>query len=698
MRSLLYIFIFLSIPCLAQKNGATLGNQRRDKVDVPVIPPYSPRDYYVCTGCSGDGTTSGLAGPASLITSATFNPNDQIFLKKGDTYTIGEINLPVNGIKVNSWGSGAAPIVDGSNSLSAASWTSEGSGVYSTTISQPKWVWDATGVSMHNAESAWLPIDVNVSTQVRSVNQVTVNAFTTSIVGAPIIAKEYNFRMSETLTASAYNSTNGDITFTGTLVGADPGMPIKVVNMKQFISVNGDWAWEGGKLYVKSATDPTGTDIRIGVKDYAFFANNSSGIEIKNIELRHFYKYAIYNIAAQNLKVDNCYIHDNRGLVLRVVGSNQTGLIFTNNVTDKNALGGIEYAATHTATITGNTFLNIGTDANYGRPFDGAKFLGLAIGAHITYTPADVYVMNGATISGNTIHDVAYSGMHIFGSSNTVTHNEIYNYCAKFADGGGIYESYGDYLTTNGGNTTGNLIQQNYIHDGIGNTEGIIGGAATFFIVGIYNDNGSDTNTIDGNIIVNPGYWGILGNLYTTGHIITNNTVVGALSKAVSLKQNSNGLAPYFHISLMTNVVMTGNKLAGTVVPASTAYNGVLMEIFNQNNNASFNPFLGTGSLNNNHYIQPYSANITSRTITGGPPYTPMTLAQLQTYTGKEASGTTYNNYKVSATAGDVMVQVNFTGSSASFSIPAGYTDDHGNTPSNPYTIPAWGSLIYLKQ
>jgi hypothetical protein len=73
-------------------------------------------------------------------------------------------------------------------------------------------------------------------------------------------------------------------------------------------------------------------------------------------------------------------------------------------------------------------------------------------------------------------------------------------------------------------------------------------------------------------------------------------------------------------------------------------------------------------------------------------------LATWKTYTGLDANATEYSNYKVTPAADDVVTVFNDSDVSIQVNIPVGHTDVYGAVPSNPYTIPAWSGLVYLKE
>lgn len=657
--------------------AAIESGANRMEVDIPT-PPVPPRNYYISAAGSGDGTTSGTPGPLSLLTSATLNRGDSIYFNKGDSFNLIELEVNVDDISFNAFGTGANPILRGSGSA-LTSWTNVGGGIYSKVTSAPKWVYDA-GVSAKQAESPWYEITANVSTSVRRVLAATINALPSSIVGASIVAKEFSFRLSKEFTVTAYNSTNGNITFTGTgsMVNATVGMPLKLSNQRQFMTANGDWSYESGTLYVQSASAPT--TVAIGNAEYAIIVNNASGVSIQNIDFRNYYKYSVYGVRADDLSITNCNFINNRGQAFRI--SRGSNFVFENNNVEKCALRGGEVSGVLTGSIANNTFLNIGDDANLGRPFDDSKSGGTCISI-VTVDPLGTYVPKNLTIENNVMHDFGYCGTLLWGPDHIVRNNHIYNYCSKWSDGGAVYYYYANNLGLD--DTTSNcLTQSNVIHDGIGSIEGITSGAI-LTLAAVYHDSGIDNCTIDSNFIYLPGAYGIFTNAYNTAHIVTNNMVSGATVAQVRFSQSTSANAIYDYTTVL-DCVFTGNTLVCSL-------NGNVRCIIMYGNSGTFLPF---DTIDNNHYVQPYTTIIAARTSNNGLSYSTYTLAQWRTNIGGDAASTTYNNYKVTSDPDDVKVFTNVTASPTSENIPGGYTTVTGSAPSNPYSLDPYEGLIYL--
>lgn len=647
------------------------------------------RTFYISNSGSGDGLSSGAPMSPTTLIGTSINHGDTFSFNKGETIELATWTITgKNNITITSYGTGAMPILTGSTSLSAATWTDQGSGQYSTPLASCKWIY-LSQLPAKNAESAWIPITLNVSAQVRRVLAATVNAFTDTIVGAKIIVREWLFRMGEELTVSAYASGTGNITFTGTLAGGEANMPLKVINMRQFISANGDWAYNGTLLYIKSAATPAGTDIRISANDKAISATGCNNLNINNLSFRHYFKTDISITNCDNFTCTACTGIYGRGDFLRVGGDKNDNPTITYNTVTYKGLRAIQLGGCNYGTIAYNTITDIGEDANVGRPYDYDKNAGgicqMIFDPYFVLTAARVN--NNNTFHHNTIRRVAYNGLFTWGNDNIIEKNFITDYCSRLTDGGGIYMSYGNYLGMYS-STQRNIIRYNIIKEGIGNLDGIAGSPLDN-TNGIYMDNGSFNNTVTNNVIIDPGLTSIIVNFFSSQQTVTNNICVGGDRWNIWFRDDNSGVGqPYFDYLTNQSNVLTGNI---SVVKATA---GRTLSLWNNNNNATFNPFT---TINNNHYVQPYNTSTHSRIQNGGVTDTDLTFSAWKTYIGSDGASTSRSNYKVTPDADDVLVEYNATDSSVEFNIPGGYTDVYGNAPSNPYTIPAWGGLVYLQ-
>lgn len=646
-------------------------------------PPIAPRAYYISSAGSGDGTTSGTPGPISVLTSAVLIDGDSIFFNKGDTIFIDELNIHnIDNITIGAFGTGADPILIGSSYIGGQTFIDNGDGTwYLPLATAPKWICEGD-VLLRLAESDWIPITANVSSLVKRVNAATVNAMS-SIIGAKCRYKEWPFRSSEEFTVTAYDSGTGNITMAGGIdvQGGGVGQPLKLYNQKQFMTTAGDWFYDSAaeRLYIKSTTTPTGRDLRIMTSDTCFHVQNSSGITIQNLDIKHYFKYNILGIDSPTLSVLNCHIHAGRGDAIRATGNPSTNLNIQDSTMDNFGLRGIEIGGIQGATFTNVTIHDIGMQLNLGIPFDANKTGGTAITPMIgTYT---IKIPNNIIIDHCTLYNLGYQGVQLFGSNWQVKNSIIHDFMTKWTDGGGVHLYYANVFSAS---TSSNLIQHCIIYNAAGSVEGIVSPPA-ITCPGIYFDSGINNNTADSNVIYNTGTYNIYCNFQNTQHIFTNNLIV-ADNFGVTIQQNTTVNANYPY-TVTSNCVLTGNIIALKTSSARA------VTVISWNGLTTFNPF---SSINNNHYVSPYTANVNRRSSNGSA-FTQMDLASWQTYIAGDGSATARTNYKVTPDSDDILLEVNATDNPVNFNTPAGYSDYNAGAFTNPVSIPARYGLIYFQ-
>lgn len=651
-------------------------------------------NYYVSnSGSSGNsGASPSLSIPVSKLITLTFGTNDHIYFNKGETFNLGAMNFTVDGINILAYGSGAAPKIDGVTSLSASTWTSDGAGNYYTSMaSAPGWIW-INQVAGTQASTTFIPITSVVDASNIIVSAATINAFSSSIIGAHMFGKENAFRATQSCTVTGYNSGTGQITFTGSLGGIVANCSIILYNQTQFISGNNIWSYDASaqRLYVRLATSPFGTDIGYSssTNDYAFNFGSTNNWILDGIELLHYNKYAILSNNATNnttkslnATIQNCTIHETRGDGMRIFGYANNFTCYNNTIYSC-SLRGLEIGGINSGSITYNTIYAIGRTANLGVPFDLNQTGGTGIsigfdpnvGSQVRYS-----LFNGLTIDHNIIRDVGYQGIQLVGSNHIITKNHIYNFCLGFNDGGGIHAYYNNVWQ---GRTRNNLIQNNIIHDGIGDLSGVTGSASANRTVGLYEDSGGCDNTFDNNFSYNNADNSMFLNGWTVNITVTNNKFGANSSGARTVECN---------LTTSINTAFPFSTVAGYVFTGNTFFANLAANYCYANSLVSLNPFT---TLDNNFYVNPYTANVVLRfsAVT-------QTFAQWKTFTGLDASSTQITNYIGSPAAGDYGYQSNPSDTPLSFNPGAGYKDASTNTNiSGSVTIPAWGGLIYIKQ
>lgn len=679
--TILFFLLSISVIATAQRRGRPR-----------TIPSTT---YYV--SASGNSSNTGVT-PSSPIDKATLltkiiRPGDQIKLKAGESFEIADWTLSsVDRFKISKWGTGANPKFRGSQSVGSLTWTSEGSGVYSCTPPfVPKWVY-INGIAAQWAESAW--IDVTAVTN----NSASADLDALNPVGATAIFRERAYRFSLTYVIDSYNATTNEATFSGNAIFATTDSYIKLFGKSDYMDVNGEWYYNtgDGKLYVKAASSPAGTDIRIGSSNIGLTLVNSSNVTIDSIDFQEHQLRAVRTISCNNLTVTNSGFSNNRtaGLILDFVS---TGNLINNNAFVNTGFNAMVLSITTNSTISNNTFTNVGMDFTVPFAIAGERGVmgngGAAITSYAhTYTPLSNYHWPVATtIEKNVIDNVCYAGIASGGLDNIVQKNQLSNFMMRLDDGGGIYffGRRSNYFASRNG-----TISNNIVWNGIGSVDGWA--LPISQVVGIYVDNGSDGYQVTNNTVYQVATVGIVNNWNNKSNLFTGNNIMDCLYGFGTRDANTVALSPDY----LFNV---GNTFSNNVM-ACRSTTQRCMDLQQWDGLTTWVPFSSGGAADNNIYIQPYTTNInyyrTAVNGTGGA-LTQYTLAGWKTKLGLDASSTSQTNYITYSNgtnaAQEVKIQVNATNSSAGFTLPAGYKQPDG-TVGGSVTIPAWGSFIYLKQ
>lgn len=687
---LILILLFLSQITFAQ-HGLKQGIIAGGEYTMPP-PPIVPRDFYISEDGSGDGTTTSTPMSWASFSVEAIEAGDNILFKRGDVFIIPEYTISTNNILVDAWGADPdPPILYGSIDISGLTWTSEGSGIYSTTIANLDWVYIGQAAA-RCGETAWGQINaVASSTTMRRVGTSFFSGYT-SFVGAKLITKEFDFRASNVQTVTAVNTGSGEITFTpGIPLGyADNGMALKMFNQLQLLTTNGDWYYDESisKLYVKAAATPAGTDIRAGTSDFGIYFSSASDCRIQNVEFRHYQKYALLANDCPRISITDCFFNNQRGNGFRLLGNSTVSVTVEGNLIEHCGLNGIEIGAIQLGSISENVVRYIGMQANIGHPFEADHHTG-GTGITICGEPVGptMRTPNYIIFNQNDLSFLGYQGFQWWGVGPQFTNNIIHDYSLKWNDCGAIHTVYRTFLGVNTSTTNG-LIQNNIIYNCSPSTEGT---SHPLYADGIYLDNGTGYFTVDNNTIFSvPDGAGIKGNYETRSTTVTNNKIVNC-KYGVIFRQNT--AFPVYPNNISN--ILTDNILA-VFSPAQRSVTAETLQT-----TMGYIPFSSSGNADRNAFVNPYGVNVSSYINNGTGVTTDYTLADWRTKNGEDENSTSRTNYitysNSTNAAQEVKIEFNTTNAAVNFNVPAGYTDHTGAAFSNPVSIPAYSSLLYFK-
>lgn len=664
-----------------------------------------PTIFVSQSGSSGDGTEENPYSPAEFETAlATMDAGERVGFKRGDTFEMGELSVPQNGMSFKAYGSGADPIILGSTSLSAATWTSETGGYYSTPLaSAPKWVFK-DGVAARYGESDWIAITSAPSSTSRGADTATLNAFNSvqSLVGAKMRVKEYKWRISYEHNISAYNDSTGVITTTETFVGAAVNQPFRLSGQKQFATLEGDWWWDSanGKLWIKTSSTPSGTDIRVTYLDEAFSIDTKTGTTFSGLEFKHYYRTAIDVKHGSNTTITNCLINHIRTNGLWIYG-NSTGITVSNTEITRCGLNGVFMGAINTSNFTDLDIHDIGEESNHGWPLDTQFRKHSGVGISVTDESGEANTIpSNITVSGCDLYNLGYQGIGPYGSNWLIENCHIYNYSRKLDDAGGIHTFWSSAL---GGTETTGTIQNCIIHDGIGNGDGIASyNASEKVVAGIYIDNGSNGWVIDNVTVYNNPYAGVFCNFNSEETTLTDSLISGnggTSGRQIIMVETPDVTNSPTYLNNYKNII-TGN----TIVCNEEGQVAIVSLSNGSGADANYNPFSNGGSCDNNYFVKPYKisgSKLFGHSTTSYYTYTNLTFAQWQSRNSVDASSTLKGFYldQITNDALDaIALHTNTTNSEVIEDLTDGYYTDAASADVNSLTIPAYsGRVAFIK-
>lgn len=653
--------------------------------------------WFISPNGSPDNTGRRFDQPIDFETFRKIIPEeyDRFYFERGQVYNFAEYDIAVNNLTFSSYGSGADPIFLGSDYLGGATWTSETGGYYSTPLATaPLWV-TINGECARQGESDWIPVTATPANNQRTFLAATLDAFNSveSLVGVKARFKEFDFRMSWEYTATAYSS--GTLTFSIDVIGAAPDLPMKLHGQKQFATLEGDWWYDtaNAELWIKTASDPTGTDIRVITEHNCFDLNAVTGTVITGIDITQYYRSAIngYNLGTTTLNVD---IHDIRSNGMWLYG-NSTGITANGNIF-RCGMNGIFMGAVHTSTFN-MSIHDIGEQDNYPWPLNSESYWSKTTGCAIGCSPdpnETITLASSVTINGEQ-YNCAYMGTLALGDSWLIERTHVYQYCRRFKDGGGLYSFTRDDF---GGTSSNGIIRDCIVHDGIGSADGIANFSGSFVVASVYMDSGSRNWEIDGCTLYNNPWAGVFCNNYTDQTRIHDCLIANNPIQVIFYE------TPTFSSSWPTTTNNYKNELNSNILVSYQSQLAIWTLSTGASANANYNPYTTGGSADNNYYVTPHKVTTTlaigrhSTSLVSG--FTTVTFAGWQTRNSADASSVLkgfYLEYTNAAQAKpEIVIATNPTAGSVLYELDDNVYQNEAGTNINDITIPAWGGKLAI--
>lgn len=554
--------------------------------------------YYIKT--NGDDTKSGLSDALawktiSKVNSVTLNAGDTILFNRGDvfygTITASKSGTSSNRITYGAYGSGDNPKISGLTTLS--SWTNEGGGIYSSSVSSVAQTNIVTVDGVQVAMGRYPNAGTNLIYESHSgVTSITDNQMTASPnwTGAELVLNGSDWTIDR---CSISNHSGTTFTFTNLGSGDEPqnNRWYFIQNDIRCVTEENEWYHDtsSGKLYVYG--DPSAKTIKIATINYLFNFNTKNYITIDGIDFEGSIVHNIYMpYGSSYCYVKNCNISFAGRRGISIDGENHC-LIDNNVITNCNEAAIYGYSDNSYLTITDNKISNIGLLP--GQAYFGTQSVGIY-----------GYGLSDTLIQHNRIENTAYNGIYFVGTNVDIYNNFIDYPMQLLDDGGGIY--------TNGSNT-GRVIDGNIIlHSGVN-------GFDNNLCAGIYNDSGGDNLIVTNNTIAHCATEGIKNNLGS------NNTYSGN-----TLYDNLYGLYITEWYSSYGNV--TDLDIQNNIIVAKENTQRTLYIYFDANNISSM------GTSDGNCFARPIDDNQTIRTYQPSTGYVNRTLSTWQSFSGLDGS------------------------------------------------------------
>lgn len=620
--------------------------------------------YYISN--SGSAANDGLSPttPKTLagLSSFDFSKRCCLFFKRGEifntSFTVANKNVHVAG-----YGEGAPPIIRGSTDISILDWTNEGDGTWSTVTAEMDMVY-INNLCAKLSETPWIEITSYPATNRFGINNADVAAYGT-ITGSRLTWLARPWTTEYVYTVSAYSSSIITINTATTTQTSVAGTTLKLLGKKAYMVDANEWAYEGGKLYIKSTESPATMNIRASNHRVGITVSSGAhGFECHGIEFQDFYYSAIQRNQADNVVINDCTAKNCNGYAFSTIGNANFLNISNNTITNCN--GGIYDIATRNYTFNGNTIYNIGMMGNIGSMPDYNCVIAPNKAIYARDLNSTGFLHSLGTISGNTIYNVASTGIHFQGNVKCYE-NIVHDFMQLFSDGGGIY-CYASANYTN----IGSEIYKNIVYDG-----------GPDACSGIYVDNRCISFDIHDNVIEGMSMAGINMNWDKRATSCRNNIIVDCL---YGMRYTQGGTWTAYEFNIAN--VSIGNIIACR----SNVQFCHRMEV--NDDSVNFNPFT-SGSSNNNYYISPYIGRVAWHTDD-----TSMSFSEMKVRYGTDAASATRNLYKTYVDQAqaeiDVLLLTNETDTDVVQQLDSGYIDVAGNSITQ-VTVPAYGGYVALK-
>lgn len=596
----------------------------------------------------------------SKMADGTIQPGDNIFLKRGDTFS-GTLKITVSNVAFSTFGNGVKPVIDAGTPLT--NWTEISNNTWQTscqtctddvrmlTINDEFQHFarfpnsDATNKGYLTYESH---TDENSITDYQLSNSP-------NWTGAELVVRNRRWKLDRSIVQH-----NGNTLSLNTPLKVEPknNYGYFFQNHLAALDQNGEFVYEANSktFTLKSSINPNGS-AKTSHTNYAVILDNVASVTINNFHFTGANLGNVYIDDADNISLINCTISEaaTNGIYAR-----QSYFINIENCKIENIQNNGIDIRSNEVTISGSTVKNIGLTPGMGQSYDGQ------------YNAVSV-IGNKVNISNNRVENVGYLGITFRGNDVLISNNFVQYFCLVKDDGAGIY-TYNNAVNTGIDRLSNQRIEGNIVLNGTGAKEG----TPTPFDFsnnfgkadGIYIDDGSDDIIIANNICANNSQSGIhihhAGTIQMRNNVLYNNKLQIFLSDDANERQDirDNVFENNCAISANNNQYSNYSKtLWGNEIP-----------LF--------------GIFKNNYYAPSgNSANFLARTSNGTNTYT---LPAWQQATGLDENSTIVQ-------PGPYIFLYNHSNTVESTSLNGNYKDVKGNLYAGTINLEPWTAAVLIE-
>ena len=636
---------------------------------------FSQTTYYVAN--SGNDSNGGRSADNPLqslnkINSLTLQPGDQVLFRRGDTFR-GTLNVRQSGnagqpIVIDAFGSGNKPVLAGS--VAVSNWTNIGNNTWQANVDLGS---RTTGV-YKNGTALPLGRYPNLDATNRGYLTVQSHSGKTQLtsrdgLGANWTGGEVVVRATQWILDRAYiNGQSGNTLNLTNNSGYDiaDGFGFFIQNHPATLDQVGEWYYNPGNktLRIYDGSDPNGQTITATTNSEAVNLTNVSYVTLRNLQLTQALGTNLLINSGSNITISGIDVTNAGEDGVLIQGSGNTVLMENSLIEDANN-NGFAMSVYQNFTFRGNSIRRIGLLPGRGKSGDG------------TYTGFQSASNANTLIENNVIDQIGYNAVN-FANNTTIQRNRVSNFCVTKSDGGGLYVWNGNHQTMSGVRLLNNIV-----FNGIGTAEGTPGGSYSG-ANGIYLDDCTNNVEVTGNSVFNCKGLGIF--LHGSSAVqVKNNTSFNNGEAQLSMTSIANSCSPN------NNVVQNNILVSRTTDQLVAKYESHLNDLNNY------------GQYSNNVYARPFDDSNKIRIVYGNNGNlvgADKNLSDWQSWSGQD--GGSLNSPVTYSSANQnpddyIRFEYNDTGSDKTISLNATYRDARNNFYTSQIILPAFSSVVLLK-